>query len=59
MDLDEGVMVLSDALEDIEGIENVQPTREGYWKAVHSCLMEDGKRVPTDCVGIFGLIKKD
>lgn len=45
MDLDEGVMVLSDALEDIEGIENVQPAREGYWKAVHSCLMEDGKRL--------------
>ena len=57
MDLDEGVMVLSDALEDIEGIENVQPTREGYWKAVHSYLTEDGKRVPIDCVGILGLSK--
>lgn len=57
MNLDEGVMVFSDALEDIEGIENVQPTREGYRKAVHSYLMEDSKRRPIDCVGIIGLSK--
>ena len=50
MNLNEGIMMLFDTVEDVEGIEKVFPAHEGNGKAVHLRLLGDCKRLLADCL---------